>query len=272
MGKEGNQASSFADYAIPRFKDLRRVLFWHGRPYGVRLLNLANFVIYKAIIKSANNYALQWVNGFSGFQAVEGLMHIFFNILMTTFFNFIVSVYDQDVSFEKYGTIEKEKNLPVPMAEMYAFSRLQCDRKRFVFRMLLFDLYALITGFGIFLLFYYSQGAMNAKGWMYDVATYGVVSTVIVVYLHHVQVAISVRNWTGWILFWFMLSFLMMPLTCFAAQLGPYTQLHKSIYRHLVASPQLDAIILLTVGAFSAPLIFHKYVHQLILWPRYYTD
>jgi P-type E1-E2 ATPase len=94
MGKEGNQAAAFADYAIPCFKDLRRVLFWHGRPYGVRLINLVQFVLYKAMIKSANNYGLQWVNGFSGFQAVEGLMHVLFNILMTVFFNFIVSVYD----------------------------------------------------------------------------------------------------------------------------------------------------------------------------------
>ena len=38
MGKEGNQAASFADYAIPRFQDLRRALFWHGRPFGMRLV------------------------------------------------------------------------------------------------------------------------------------------------------------------------------------------------------------------------------------------
>jgi len=37
MGKEGNQAAAFADYACPRFKDLRRALFWHGRSYGVRM-------------------------------------------------------------------------------------------------------------------------------------------------------------------------------------------------------------------------------------------
>ena len=37
MGKEGNQASSFADYAVPRFKDLRRALFWHGSSFGLKL-------------------------------------------------------------------------------------------------------------------------------------------------------------------------------------------------------------------------------------------
>ena len=37
MGKEGNQAAAFADYAIPRYKDLRRTLFWHGRGFGWRI-------------------------------------------------------------------------------------------------------------------------------------------------------------------------------------------------------------------------------------------
>ena len=67
MGKEGNQAAAFADYAIPRFKDLRRVLYWHGRPFGVRLINVVVFCLYKAMIKSASNYGAQWVNGFSAF-------------------------------------------------------------------------------------------------------------------------------------------------------------------------------------------------------------
>ena len=37
MGKEGNQAAAFADYAIPKYKDLRRALFWHGRGFAWRM-------------------------------------------------------------------------------------------------------------------------------------------------------------------------------------------------------------------------------------------
>ena len=91
-------------------------------------------------------------------------MHVLFNIIMTVFFNFIVSVYDQDVSFEKYGTFEKEKDMPVPMSELYRHSRLMCNRKRFIFKILVWDVYSLICGFGIFLIFYFSQGIMNKKG------------------------------------------------------------------------------------------------------------
>ena len=34
FGKEGTQASSSADFAIDRFKDLRRLMFWHGSSFG----------------------------------------------------------------------------------------------------------------------------------------------------------------------------------------------------------------------------------------------
>ena len=34
MGKESAQAASFADFAIPQFSHLRRLLFWHGRGFG----------------------------------------------------------------------------------------------------------------------------------------------------------------------------------------------------------------------------------------------
>mmetsp|Transcript_7802 Transcript_7802/g.7261 ORF Transcript_7802/g.7261 Transcript_7802/m.7261 type:complete len:97 (+) Transcript_7802:556-846(+) len=37
FGKEGNQAASFADFALPKFKDLRRLMFWHGRKFGLNL-------------------------------------------------------------------------------------------------------------------------------------------------------------------------------------------------------------------------------------------
>ena len=36
FGNEGNQAAAFSDYAIPKFKCLRRLVFWHGRQFGKR--------------------------------------------------------------------------------------------------------------------------------------------------------------------------------------------------------------------------------------------
>jgi len=37
LSKEGNAAAAFGDYAMPDFQCLRRLLFWHGRPFMIRL-------------------------------------------------------------------------------------------------------------------------------------------------------------------------------------------------------------------------------------------
>ena len=42
MGKEGNQAATFSDYAIPKFDGLDRLILWHGRNFGY---NAVKFII-----------------------------------------------------------------------------------------------------------------------------------------------------------------------------------------------------------------------------------
>ena len=50
MGKEGGQAAAFSDYAIPNFKDLRRLLFWHGRRFGTNIITFISIIMYKGQI------------------------------------------------------------------------------------------------------------------------------------------------------------------------------------------------------------------------------
>ena len=38
QGKESSQAAAYSDYAIVKFKDLRRLIFWHGRGYAHKTL------------------------------------------------------------------------------------------------------------------------------------------------------------------------------------------------------------------------------------------
>ena len=52
MGKEGRQAVRTSDYAISRFKYLRRVLLVHGHLYYIRLATVVQYFFYKVIITS----------------------------------------------------------------------------------------------------------------------------------------------------------------------------------------------------------------------------
>lgn len=50
------------------------------------------------------------------------------------------------MSFKHYGTIEKEKNLPFKMAELYAYTRKFVNRSRFLKVIFVVDLYSIISG------------------------------------------------------------------------------------------------------------------------------
>ena len=164
MGKEGNQAAAFADYAIPRFKDLRRMLFWHGRSYGVRIQVFVMMVIFKSMINATTKYGMQFTNGFSGIQPVDNLLIALYNVLMTNWYVLAWSIYDQDVSFRKYGTEESEKNLPYNLSDFYAYCRDFMNRNRFVQMIILVDIYSLICGFVIFFVYYFAEGVMAENG------------------------------------------------------------------------------------------------------------
>jgi len=46
-GKEGEQAASFSDYALPEFRHLRRLTFVHGRSVALKLSNFTAWFIFK---------------------------------------------------------------------------------------------------------------------------------------------------------------------------------------------------------------------------------
>ena len=67
MGKEGGQAAAFSDFAIPNFKDLRRLLFWHGRRFGTHITTYISIIIYKGQMQSAMALAHNALSNFSGY-------------------------------------------------------------------------------------------------------------------------------------------------------------------------------------------------------------
>lgn len=109
MGKEGNQASSFADYAVPRFKDLRRALFWHGSSFGLKLGQVILAGLFKSTLFSTCIFYLQMVNGFSGQQPIEGSLYALFDVNMTQFAIGFFVVLTQVSSYRKYGDEAQEK-------------------------------------------------------------------------------------------------------------------------------------------------------------------
>ena len=100
IGNEGNQAATFADFAIPKFNGLYQLVFWHGRTFGTKIINHMSTTIYKNIMAILIMFITNCLNGFSANNVISDFYFIFFNILNTTFTVAAVLIFDQDVSIQ----------------------------------------------------------------------------------------------------------------------------------------------------------------------------
>lgn len=92
------------------------------------------------------------------------------------------------------------------------------------------DAYSLLCGFIIYYCFYFGQGPMGFAGKMFGVWSYGVFATVACVVIHHIECAMYTRNWDFGLLFWFILSLTLLPLTVMGQNFIARSDLYRAIY------------------------------------------
>lgn len=83
MGKEGGQAAAFSDYAIPNFKSLRRLIFWHGRQIGVKMIPYFCLCLFKHQFFMVHQLYTNFTNGYSAFQIYANFYFSLFDVLNT---------------------------------------------------------------------------------------------------------------------------------------------------------------------------------------------
>lgn len=99
-GQEGMQAVMASDFAISRFKHLKKLLLVHGHWCYSRLANMIIYFFYK---NAANVNLLFWFQFFCGFTANSMIDHwlmIFFNLMFTSVPPVMFGVMDKDLSAE----------------------------------------------------------------------------------------------------------------------------------------------------------------------------
>lgn len=229
------------------------------------------------------------MNGYSGLQPVDDLLISGFNILMTNWFVVNWSVFDQDVSFSKYGTEEKEKLMPYSLAEKYANTRYFIGRRRFITYTLMANAYSILCGLLIWAVWagcesvglakaegdgiYESQGdgILDSEGEVYGIYSFGTFGVIVVVLAHHLQVAFNTRNWAVYLGSWACFSISMLPLNLFLAQSVPRAMGYKTYFTQILVNPLIWLMILLCVVIIVMPLFFHKRFQQVIRFPKYNT-
>jgi len=101
-GNEGNQAAFFADYSVPEFQGLRRLVLWHGRCFGQKAFSvfLPN-TIFTGHIFMAVMFWSNWMNGFSGVNIFTHFYFSLYSVLNTNITPVIYILFNYDVQFDR---------------------------------------------------------------------------------------------------------------------------------------------------------------------------
>lgn len=96
-GNEGNQAAYFADYSLPEFQGLRRLIMWHGRSFGLKAYSV--FIpqaIFKGQIYMATMFWPNWFNGFSGMNIYTHFYQSLYPVSLTNFDTIFFALFSSD--------------------------------------------------------------------------------------------------------------------------------------------------------------------------------
>ncbi|ORC84901.1 phospholipid-transporting ATPase 1-like protein [Trypanosoma theileri] len=97
MGLEGSQAALAADYAIPRFRNLRCLCAVHGRYSLLRNASCIMVSFYKNITLSFIQVIFSFYCGYSGLTLFDGWLLTFYNVVLTSIPPFFMGIFDQDL-------------------------------------------------------------------------------------------------------------------------------------------------------------------------------
>ncbi|XP_032862577.1 phospholipid-transporting ATPase VB isoform X2 [Tyto alba] len=99
-GQEGMQAVMASDFAISRFKHLKKLLLVHGHWCYARLAKMVIYFFYKNVSYVNLLFWYQFFCGFSGSTMIDYWQMIFFNLFFTSMPPLLFGVLDRDVSSE----------------------------------------------------------------------------------------------------------------------------------------------------------------------------
>ena len=108
VGKEGKQASLAADFSIPKFNDMMRLLFWHGRLSYIRTALLGQFVVHRGLIVAI----IQSIFTLTFYFCAMPVFNSYLLLGYATYYTFLpvfCLVFDKDVDNEE--TVFKFPNL-----------------------------------------------------------------------------------------------------------------------------------------------------------------
>ncbi|XP_066517260.1 phospholipid-transporting ATPase IH isoform X3 [Hoplias malabaricus] len=268
MGKEGRQAARNSDYAIPKFKHLKKMLLVHGHYYYIRISELVQYFFYKNVCFIFPQFLYQFFCGFSQQPLYDTAYLTLYNISFTSLPILLYSLIEQHINMDilkrdpsLYRDIAKNSLLKWPIFVYWTFLGV-------------FD--AVVFFFGAFFLFdnttFTSNGQLMATNtqMMFGNWTFGTLVFTVLVFTVTLKLALDTHYWT-WInhfVIWGSLLFYIIFSLLWGGIIWPFLNYQRMYYvfmQMLASGPAWLSIILLIMVSLLPDVV--KKVLCRAVWP-----
>ncbi|XP_042336155.1 phospholipid-transporting ATPase IG isoform X1 [Sceloporus undulatus] len=185
-GKEGRQAARNSDYAIPKFKDLKRLLLAHGHLYYVRIAHLVQYFFYKNLCFIFPQFLYQFFCGFSQQPLYDAAYLTMFNICFTSLPIVAYSLLEQHVHIDTL--------MAFPKLYLNVSDNAMLQLKPFIYWTFLGLFDGCVFFFGTYFLF--QDVSMENNGKMAGNWTFGTMVFTVLVFTVTLKLALDTRYWT----------------------------------------------------------------------------
>ncbi|TFK15214.1 Phospholipid-transporting ATPase IG [Platysternon megacephalum] len=185
-GKEGRQAARNSDYAVPRFKHLRKLLLAHGHLYYVRIAHLVQYFFYKNLCFILPQFLYQFFCGFSQQPLYDAAYLTMYNICFTSLPILAYSLLEQHINIE---TLTSDPRLYMKISD-----NAMLQWKPFLYWTCLGAFEGLVFFFGVYFLF--QNSSLEDNGKVFGNWTFGTIVFTILVFTVTLKLALDTRFWT----------------------------------------------------------------------------
>uniref|UniRef100_A0A671N5Y7 Phospholipid-transporting ATPase n=1 Tax=Sinocyclocheilus anshuiensis TaxID=1608454 RepID=A0A671N5Y7_9TELE len=242
MGKEGRQAARNSDYAITKFKHLKKMLLVHGHYYYIRIAELVQYFFYKNVCFIFPQFLYQFFCGFSQQPLYDTAYLTLYNISFTSLPILLYSLMEQHINMDilkrdpsLYRDIAKNSLLRWPTFIYWTFLGV-------------FD--AVVFFFGAVFLF--DNTTFTSNGQMFGNWTFGTLVFTVLVFTVTLKLALDTHYWT-WInhfVIWGSLLFYVIFSLLWGGIIWPFLNYQRMYYvfmQMLSSGPAWLSIILLII-------------------------
>ncbi|XP_013916448.1 PREDICTED: probable phospholipid-transporting ATPase IH [Thamnophis sirtalis] len=260
IGKEGRQAARNSDYAIAKFKHLKKMLLIHGHFYYVRISELVQYFFYKNVCFIFPQFLYQFFCGFSQQPLYDTAYLTLYNISFTSLPILLYSLMEQHVSSETL------KRNPILYRDVAKNAHLRW--RTFIYWTFLGVFDAVVFFFGAYFLF--DNSTMTSNGQMFGNWTFGTLVFTVLVFTVTLKLALDTHYWT-WInhfVIWGSLLFYIVFSLLWGGIIWPFLNYQRMYYvflQMLSTGPAWLGIIMLIIVSLL-PDVLKKLLCQQI-WP-----